>query len=146
MTEHTVKIQDAGRLQRAMDSLKDTWNDLIKAEIDKALADIAAGEDVSDLDQDGNPLAKAAPADHVPVLPKPGLNFDRVDATNPAHYQTGGVQPIDLIEALGDGPAFCRGNAMKYLARYDRKNGIEDLHKARWYLNRLIGQVEAVAE
>ncbi len=66
------------------------------------------------------------------------------DPTNPAHYQTdGGPQPIDLIEALGDGPAFCRANAIKYLARYDRKNGIEDLKKARWYTDRLIDLIAA---
>ena len=46
--------------------------------------------------------------------------------------------------ALGD--SFCgflRGNAIKYLWRFDRKGGAEDLRKARWYIDRLIEEWEA---
>ena len=37
---------------------------------------------------------------------------------------------------------FLKGNVMKYVFRYEQKNGVEDLQKARWYLERLIGEVE----
>ena len=38
--------------------------------------------------------------------------------------------------------AFCRGNAMKYIVRYDKKGGTESLRKAGWYLDRLIEMEE----
>lgn len=64
---------------------------------------------------------------------------------HPAHYTRGGVECIDAIKAaLGD--SFCgflRGNAIKYLWRFDRKGGEEDLSKARWYIDRLIEEWEA---
>jgi hypothetical protein len=66
---------------------------------------------------------------------------------HPDHYQSkSGLETIDVIEAFCDGlnglEAFCTGNAMKYLCRWKKKNGIEDLKKAQWYLNRLIEYVE----
>ena len=66
---------------------------------------------------------------------------------HPDHYQSkSGIEAIDVIEAFCDGlnglEAFCTGNAMKYLCRWKKKNGIEDLKKAQWYLNRLIEYVE----
>ena len=64
------------------------------------------------------------------------------DAVNhPAHYTHGGVECIDAIEAAtgGDGFAgYCAGNVIKYLFRYRFKGGVEDLKKARWYIDRLI--------
>ena len=63
------------------------------------------------------------------------------DAVNhPLHYVHGGVECIDAIKAaVGDGFAgYCAGNVIKYVFRYRFKCGIEDLRKARWYLNRLI--------
>jgi hypothetical protein len=60
---------------------------------------------------------------------------------SPPHYREGGVECIDAIEAaLGrDGfVAYCQGNCVKYLWRWKTKGGMQDLHKARWYLDRLI--------
>lgn len=48
------------------------------------------------------------------------------------------LQPWDLIVALGMGADFAAGNVIKYVGRYRRKNGLEDLKKAKWYLDRLI--------
>ena len=67
------------------------------------------------------------------------------DSVNhPAHYTQGGVECIDAIKAaVGDGfEAYCAGNVLKYVFRYRYKGGGEDLKKARWYLDRLIGLVE----
>jgi len=61
--------------------------------------------------------------------------------SHPPHYNQGGVECIDAIEAaLGkEGfKAYIRGNVMKYLWRSEHKNGTEDLAKAAWYLNRLL--------
>lgn len=68
------------------------------------------------------------------------------DSVNhPAHYTAGGVECIDAIEAaigpLGS-EAFLTGQVIKYMWRWKLKNGAEDLKKARWYLDRLIKNVE----
>jgi len=62
----------------------------------------------------------------------------------PDHYapqEIGGVECVDALRsALGhDGfMAYCAGNCIKYLWRSSRKNGVEDLEKARVYLNWMI--------
>ena len=61
---------------------------------------------------------------------------------HPPHYTQGSIEPIDVIEDWELG--FCDGNALKYIARWRHKGGIEDLKKAVWYLNRLICQELAV--
>lgn len=53
------------------------------------------------------------------------------------HYDAD-IEPIDLIVSLGIAIPFCRGNIIKYVARYDKKGGIKDLLKARQYLDWLI--------
>jgi hypothetical protein len=63
------------------------------------------------------------------------------DPINPDHYQfANGFQVIDLTEQL----SFNRGNVVKYVARAGRKspNPLEDLMKARYYLNREIDRLE----
>jgi hypothetical protein len=64
------------------------------------------------------------------------------DAVNhPAHYNMGGIEVIDAIEAWGLG--FHDGNAVKYIARANHKGKRdEDLRKAIWYLERLLGKDE----
>jgi len=53
---------------------------------------------------------------------------------SPAHYNKESV--------TGDGfEAYLQGNILKYLCRYKYKNGVEDLRKANWYLNRLINKI-----
>lgn len=63
---------------------------------------------------------------------------------HPKHYTAGGIECIDAIEAattgLTGGQAYATGAALKYLWRWSRKNGVEDLRKARWYIDRLIGE------
>ncbi|MFQ5330071.1 MAG: DUF3310 domain-containing protein [Thermodesulfobacteriota bacterium] len=58
------------------------------------------------------------------------------DLTNPHHYTRLDPEPIDVIEGWGLG--FHEANILKYVARYKEKGGIEDLKKAKWYLDRLI--------
>lgn len=67
------------------------------------------------------------------------------DPINPDHYRTGDVECVDAIQsALGlDGfLKYCTGNVLKYVWRWKHKNGIEDLKKARWYLDRLIKELD----
>jgi len=81
------------------------------------------------------------------VSPDPRVEFEHDNVNHPAHYTAGGIECIDAIEAavIGlPGPqAYSAGAAIKYLWRYSRKNGVEDLQKAAWYVNRLIGEVDA---
>jgi hypothetical protein len=61
---------------------------------------------------------------------------------HPSHYKQGGMEVIDVIEAFTQectaSEAFYIGNVIKYVCRFKKKNGVEDLKKARWYLDRLI--------
>lgn len=61
---------------------------------------------------------------------------------HPSHYNQGGIECIDGIAAACQGlsgeEAFCTGSAIKYLWRWKYKNGVEDLEKAKWYIDRLI--------
>lgn len=70
-----------------------------------------------------------------------------VDMVNhPSHYTQGGIECIDALKAATVSKtgieAVCTANAIKYLWRYEEKNGIEDVKKARWYINRLIKELE----
>ena len=65
------------------------------------------------------------------------------DTTEQGHYTLCPIQPIDFIVA--NNMDFLEGNIIKYIARYKNKNGLEDLAKARHYLDMLIEREEAVA-
>jgi len=55
---------------------------------------------------------------------------------SPAHYTRGKMEVITAIEGLG--LDYHQGNILKYISRYKHKNGVEDLRKARWYVERLL--------
>lgn len=60
---------------------------------------------------------------------------------HPSHYETGQFECIDvMVETQGVESVknFCLCNAFKYLYRTQRKNGLEDVKKAAWYLNKYI--------
>lgn len=66
---------------------------------------------------------------------------ENCSAVNPDHYKTGGIEVIDYLQAKLSPEAFrgfLAGNVLKYVSRYEKKNGVEDLEKAKWYLDRLI--------
>jgi len=76
-------------------------------------------------------------------LTKPYKEHDNVE--KPSHYNTGNIECIEAIEeALTDKEirGYFKGNCFKYLWREQYKNGLEDLKKARWYLDRLIKRLE----
>ena len=62
---------------------------------------------------------------------------------SPAHYCAGELEVIDVIEKMRM-TDFREANILKYIFRYKYKNGVEDLKKARYYLDRLISHVETV--
>jgi hypothetical protein len=67
------------------------------------------------------------------------MSFDAVN--KPKHYTTGNIECIDAIEASMTKEqfiGFLKGNIIKYLWRFEHKNGVEDLNKALFYQNKLI--------
>ena len=76
------------------------------------------------------------------VVHRPGTYQLLDPVSHPAHYTThpSKVECIQITEHMG----FCLGNAIKYIWRADLKaDAIEDLKKARWYLDREIAKREA---
>ena len=66
------------------------------------------------------------------------------DPINPIHYKGEGIACIDYIKERSSKEEFLgylNGNLIKYLHRWKNKNGVEDLRKARWYIERLIKEV-----
>ena len=67
------------------------------------------------------------------------------NVNHPAHY-AGKVECIDCLESATDGlngiEAVCTANAIKYLYRWKKKNGVQDLQKAQWYISHLLGYLE----
>lgn len=62
------------------------------------------------------------------------------DINKPNHYASSSIECIDAMQAMMTHEqfiGFLRGNVFKYQWRYEKKNGIEDLKKAQWYLNKL---------
>ena len=64
---------------------------------------------------------------------------------HPKHYIQGGIECIDALKAATVGKrgieAVCVANVIKYLWRYEEKNGIEDIRKAKWYIERLLKEM-----
>lgn len=80
---------------------------------------------------------------------KNAVNYEPNDlmVSHPPHYQSEtGLEVIDVIEAftfdLKGIEATDTGNIIKYICRWNGKNGLQDLKKARWYLDHLINHVE----
>lgn len=78
-----------------------------------------------------------------PALEKTETENEASDNVNhPSHYNSGKFEVIDIIDEFGKeyegADGFCFGNVVKYVLRAKHKNGVEDLKKARWYLDRLI--------
>ena len=59
-----------------------------------------------------------------------------MDKISPDYYQKGNIEVTDFI--IDQSMSFLEGNIVKYITRYKEKSGIEDLRKARWYLEKLI--------
>lgn len=90
-----------------------------------------------------NHTAYYTPAGEVPAITKPDM------VNHPSHYTTGGIECIKAIEASMSPEGFqdyCKGNVIKYTWRHRFKNGLEDLKKARVYLNWMIESIEKEQE
>jgi hypothetical protein len=70
-----------------------------------------------------------------------GVQVMTKDNINPSHYKQGKIEVIEFI--LDQKFNYLEGNVVKYLSRYKFKNGIEDLNKARWYLDLLTEEYDS---
>ena len=81
--------------------------------------------------------------------PTHGAPADRDMVNHPAHYNKGPVECLDAIESAVMGlrgiEAVYAAHVIRYVWRYPMKNGLEDLKKAEFYLQRLIREVEGQA-
>lgn len=71
--------------------------------------------------------------------------------SHPDHYMSEtGLEVIDVLEAftfdLKGIEAVCTANALKYLCRWNKKNGIQDLEKAIWYIQYLIEHLKVIED
>lgn len=87
------------------------------------------------------------PERKIGMPPALGAPYGASQVNHPSHYNSG---KIEVIEALEDWNLnFCLANTVKYIARAGKKDPtkeIEDLEKARWYLNRQIEVLKAKKE
>ena len=75
--------------------------------------------------------------------------YIRIKRTDSSHYGDKDVQVIDLLKSIGDVNAFCRGNAIKYVARWGVKTdetNVEDLYKAIHYIMILLENQKTTVE
>lgn len=87
------------------------------------------------------------PAPHVKLPKEATESSNNPNMVNhPQHYTQGGIECIDALKAATVGKhgieAVCVANVIKYLWRYEEKNGAEDVRKARWYIERLLKELE----
>lgn len=71
--------------------------------------------------------------------------------SHPNHYQSdAGLEVIDVIEAftsdLNGIEAVDTANVIKYICRWKKKNGVQDLEKAKWYITHLINHIKNIQE
>lgn len=74
------------------------------------------------------------------------LNIEPDMVSHPKHYTQGDIECIDALKAATVSKrgieAVCVANVIKYLWRYEEKNGIEDVRKAKFYIERLLKELE----
>lgn len=86
-------------------------------------------------------------ADAASMLKAAIEDYEENDSVNhPAHYTSGKMECIDIVDVMTEDKqgleAFCTGNIVKYLYRYNKKGGVEDVKKAEWYFKKLIEVLE----
>ena len=79
-----------------------------------------------------------------PIMEEPEEKPEHDAVNSPSHYTSGSIECIDCIKAaLGENfIGFLIGNVIKYAYRYKHKNGVEDLRKCKWYLEKAIEEVQ----
>lgn len=77
----------------------------------------------------------------IEIVPRINENPINDNVNHPSHYETGSFECIDvMLETQGKEAVknFCLCNAFKYIYRHNNKNGLEDIRKAKWYIDKYI--------
>lgn len=129
------------------ESIKDTICDARKK-----LVKLGFVDDLQDSPQELMKSATERQEEGVTLLPKEFKADQKEEAkkhdavNHPNHYTQGEVECIDAIASACINKqgieAVCAANIIKYLWRYENKNGVEDVKKAQWYLQKLIKELE----
>lgn len=75
-----------------------------------------------------------------PIVPAYWKEPEKVPSSNPSYYSRWKIQPLDFC--MQNDLPFWMGNVIKYVMRYDQKDGLSDLKKARVYLDKKIAELE----
>ena len=107
---------------------------------------VVNAEELSRIDSTESPPRVAARGCRIRRMKPEAISEDLESPSDhvnhPSHYKKGKVECIDAIESAVTGlegsEAVLTGNIIKYVFRWKWKGGVEDLKKAKWYLDRLI--------
>ena len=101
---------------------------------------LVPGQQSDAYDTKDSALVACRPRQRVESTAQPAIGPDNVN--HPSHYTQGNIECIDAIASATAGKngieAVCVANVVKYLWRYEEKNGAEDVKKAEWYLRKLL--------
>ena len=131
--------EDCSEYQQREKKIKDIHDDPLCKEC--LMAENCAFNGPTDISEDGKTVICAY------FTPKNAVEEKKVDehVNHPSHYTQGGIECIKCIEASMKPEGFqdyCKGNVIKYIHRWRDKGGVEDLKKAKVYLNWMIESAE----
>lgn len=93
--------------------------------------------ELSYIDYAGSPKTKGESE----TRPSPDKETPEGNIKRQKHYEQWDIQPVDFIVST-IGPSWLVGNVIKYVMRYNEKNGKEDIHKAIHYCEMLLNHIE----
>lgn len=114
---------------------------------DKKYVWVRENMDVAHVEERGDQFGiSILPAMHIGYLERNEM-VKNDPVNHPSHYKSkAGLETIDVIDAftadLAGTEAVCTANVIKYICRWKHKNGLQDLKKAKWYLEHLINHMK----
>lgn len=134
----------AARKRMSCDDLKKKLMQDHKLKVTRIETPIPVEVDPADVEEESS---EKYLADAASMLKDAIEDYEENDSVNhPAHYTGGKMECIDIVDVMTEDKqgleAFCTGNIVKYLYRYNKKGGVEDVKKAEWYFKKLIEVLE----
>ena len=136
----------AARKRMSCDDLKKKLMQDHKLKVTRIETPIPVEVDPADVEEEPAEVFAEA-AEPASMLKAAIEDYEENDSVNhPAHYTSGKMECIDIVDVMTEDKqgleAFCTGNIVKYLYRYNKKGGVEDVKKAEWYFKKLIEVLE----
>lgn len=128
----------AARKRMSCDDLKKKLMQDHKLKVTRIETPVPVEVDPADVEEE--------PAEVFAEAAEPEKCEEESSVNHPAHYTSGKMECIDIVDVMTEDKqgleAFCTGNIVKYLYRYNKKGGVEDVKKAEWYFKKLIEVLE----